>query len=79
VKFECRKASNRSAINRLVGKFETTENVINNKTGVVSKKSVKTPENIHNVEQALTQSPNKSVKYLFQQLSLGASSTYRII
>jgi hypothetical protein len=54
--------------------------VIDNKKGVVSKKkSVRTPENIHRVQQALTQSPRKSVKRLCHQLNFGASSTYRII
>jgi hypothetical protein len=32
----------------------------------------------HNVEQALTQGPRKSVKFLSQQPNFGASSTYRI-
>jgi hypothetical protein len=38
VKFLCRKAPSRSAINRLVNKFEVTGNMIDNKKGVVGKK-----------------------------------------
>jgi hypothetical protein len=47
--------------------------MVRNKTG---KKSVRTPENIHFVEQALMQSSRKP---LSRQLSMGASSAYRII
>jgi hypothetical protein len=43
--------------------------VISNKKGVVGKKNADgTLDNIHCVEQALMQSPNKSVKRLSQQL-----------
>jgi hypothetical protein len=64
VKSECRKAPSRSAINRLVNKFEMTGSMIDNKKGVVSKKkSVRTPENIHHI-QVLMQIPRKSVKHL---------------
>jgi hypothetical protein len=69
VKFSCRKAQCRSEIHRSVDKCEITESVINNM------KSVRTPENIHYVEQ----SPRKSVKHLTQQLNLEASLKYRII
>jgi hypothetical protein len=53
--------------------------VIDSKKHVVSKKTVRTPENTHLVEQALTQSSRKSVNHLTQQLNLRASSAYRII
>jgi hypothetical protein len=65
VKYECRKAPSRSAINRLVNKFKMTGSVIDNKKGVVGKmKFVRTPGNIHGAQQALMQSPRKSIKYL---------------
>jgi hypothetical protein len=61
VKFEYGKAQRQSVTNRLVNKFEKTGNVIDNKKGVVGKKkSLRTPENIHRVEQALNQRPKKS-------------------
>jgi hypothetical protein len=54
--------------------------VISNKKGVIGKKNAdRTLENTHCVIQVLTQSPNKSVKHLSQQLRLGASLIYRII
>jgi hypothetical protein len=37
-----------------------TGSMINNKKGAVCKKSVRTPENIHHVEQVLRQKPRKS-------------------
>jgi hypothetical protein len=53
MKFECRKAPNTSAINRLV-KFETTGKLIHHKKSfVIKKKSVRIPENGHSTEQPL--------------------------
>jgi hypothetical protein len=61
---------------QLINKPETTGSVSDNMKGVVCmKKPVRTPENFHCDEQALMQSPKKSVKCLSQQLGLGASST----
>jgi hypothetical protein len=75
MKFECKKALNRSAVNRLINMFETIGSVIDNKKGVVSKEeSVRTPGNIHRVEETLTQSPRKSVKHLSQQLNVGCDN-----
>jgi hypothetical protein len=74
VKFECRKAPSRSAINRLVNKFEATGGMIDNKKGVVGKKSVRTPGNIHHVQQALTQS-RKICKTFFSTTQLGSIIT----
>jgi hypothetical protein len=50
VKFECRKAPSRSAINRLVNKFKKTGSVTDNMKGVTGKKSVEASENIHCAE-----------------------------
>jgi hypothetical protein len=48
--------------------------------GVTGKnKYVRTRENIHRVQGALTQSPKESVKHPSQQLDLRALSTCRII
>jgi hypothetical protein len=78
VKSECVKAPSRSEVNRLVNKFEMTGSMINNKKDVVSKKkSVRTAENICCFEQAMMQSPRKSIKHLSQQLDFGASSACR--
>jgi hypothetical protein len=80
VKLECRKVPSRSAINRAVNKFEMARSMINNKEGVIdNKNSVRTPGNVHCVEQVWTQNPKKFVKHLSQQLILGASLRYRII
>jgi hypothetical protein len=79
MKFECRKAPSMPAVNRLGNKFEMSGSMIDSKKGIVSKMTVRTPENIHLVEQALTQSSRKSVRLLSQQLNVRASSTYRII
>jgi hypothetical protein len=43
------------------------------------RRGVRTPENIHRVQQEFMQSPRLSVKRLSQLLNFGASSTYRII
>jgi hypothetical protein len=52
MKFEHRKAPSRSVVTRSDKKFER---VIDKNMGVVgNKKSVRTPENIHHVEQTLT-------------------------
>jgi hypothetical protein len=73
VKFGCRKASNRSAINRSVNKYEMTGHMTRNKEDVVSKKKpTRIPENIHHVEQALTQGPRKSATS-FSATQLGST------
>jgi hypothetical protein len=63
----------------LVNKLEATGSVIDNRKDVGQNKSVRTPENIHHVQQALTLSPRRSVKLLYQQLNLGLSSIHKII
>jgi hypothetical protein len=57
-----RRHPGRSEISILVNKFEISGNAIDNKKDVFGEKSVRTPENIHSVEQALKQSPRKSVQ-----------------
>jgi hypothetical protein len=76
VKFEC-KTKQACSGQISFNKFEMTGSMIK---GVVGKKlSARTPAYIHSVQQVLTQSPRKYVKCHSQQLSLGASSAYRII
>jgi hypothetical protein len=53
--------------------------MIDSKKHVVSKKIVSTPENIHLVEQALTQISRKCVNSLSRQLNLRASSACKVI
>jgi hypothetical protein len=70
VKFECRKALSRMAMNRQVNKFGTTGSMIDNKKGDAGKKkSVITSENIHCIEQVLAECLRKSVKPPSQQFN----------
>jgi hypothetical protein len=68
------KAPSRSAINRLVHKSEMMGSVIKIKRGVVSRKFVRTSENIHLLRRH-GHSPRKYVKHLFQHINLRTSST----
>lgn len=59
-------AGSRFPINGLTNKIEVTGYMINNKKGVVGKKkSVRKPENIHHIEQALNAESQEVYKMSF--------------